>query len=462
MANKSEEMIAAKLFEAIGGLTDSIPKMMERIVQLEGALKTGETDRNQVLEELDKLRTAQEKATEEIRRAASRRRDSISGLEDEAQKFSLVKTIWSIKAGGDEAAFARNNAGFEWEVLKQARAKGQNSDVGSTGGFFVPDQVIPDVIAAIYTRSVLIGLEAGGRTRVSVIDGLVGNNARIPKMEGGVVAYWIGEEDAYAEHIARTGDVTMSRRKLGCLVRLTDEMRRGGSFGFENLLRIDMERAMAKKLDWTILYGPGTDNAPRGVANMRNTKTITAEDYEVFADLDAARAHTWVGGDANFDLIDEMRGSLEDDDITIDDGGSFATIMAPRGERYMRQLKIDNFSGQTTGQPYLLGAPLIKPETLRAMIGDYDKTTQIGTTKVPGASIGGTTSETDQKYSDIFAGNWSEIVVGRWSGLEFEDDGGKGEGFVRDVMYMKTRMHVDVASRQDRAIVLCPDAKVRK
>jgi hypothetical protein len=104
---------------------------------------------------------------------------------------------------------------------------------------------------------------------------------------------------------------------------------------------------------------------------------------------------------------------------------------------------------------------MMKDSALRALIGDYGKTTKIPTTNLPGASIGGTTDSTTEKYGDVFSGNWSEFLFGRWGGIEIEDDKGIGTGFTTDETYVKMRMYAGTANRRESAFTLCPDAKMR-
>ena len=463
---QTEAELAAKLMESVGTLSESVPKMQDQIKGLSEQIEVlNGIEPEKVVERMEKL----DAGLDQIRKAIRRNQSHglfLSGLEDDQEKaFSLVRAMSAVKMGGTQQHFERCNAGFEYEVMSQIREKAQKSGhvvgVDSAGGFFVPDQVIPDVIQAIYTRSVLIDLAGDGQTRVSILDGLTGTPARIPKFEGGVIAYWIGEEDEYAESQARFGGVTMTPKKLGILTKITDEMRRFSSLGAEQLMRRDMVRALAKKMDWTVLYGPGTDNAPRGVANMPGIQVYRAENQNTYPDVASARTDgTWNGGQFTFDDFDNMRGVLEDSDIDIDEPGSFASISAPRLFRKVRQLKIDSYSGQTENQAYLLGAPMIRESTLRDLIGDFGKTTQVPTRQDPGQSINVDASADTDRHGDVFSANWSEVVVGRWSGIEIEDDDGRGVGFTKDETLIKMRMYADVGHRQEKAIVVCPDAEM--
>jgi HK97 family phage major capsid protein len=377
----------------------------------------------------------------------------VPGLEDEgeAEKFSMLRAMLLVRLN----AWNDKKYGFEAEVMKAVREKAAVSGVDSDGGFFVPDQVIPDVIQAIYTTSRFISLDGEGSTRCSVLDGLTGSPVKIPKFEGGALGYWIGENDAYIESKAKTGTVSLQPRKLGVLMSITDEMRRFQGMGFESLLRRDMVRAAAKLLDWTVPYGNGTDNTPRGIFGMKGINLFSAELAGLYSVTDLPDAS---GAELTFDVLDEMMGVLEDQDIDI--GADFAFMFHPRIVRRLRQSKVANYIGQTVEQEYLLGAPLLSDAALRSLMGDFDKTTQLKTAQLPGQSAGWATTSTEQEFTDVVGANWNDVLVGRWSGVEIVP-GQSGDDFIRDVERVKLRLYADVQHRLEKGIVVCPDARVR-
>lgn len=467
MAVKTKEEQLAELalkFNELFEGDDSLPKTIDRVKALVSEVDGLKTlDLQKVVTEVDKLRAGQETLIKALR--SSKRGLYVPGVED--QEFSMLKAFVAIRTGDWKHAMQ------EKELLDAVREKhganlkatsgAQNVGDDTLGGYFVPDQVIPDVIAAIYTRSVMINLSGEGTTRVSVLDGLVGGNVKIPKFDGGLIAYWIGEEDDYAESQAEVGDMTMNPRKMGILVRLTDAMRRFQGYGFENLLRQDMIRAAAKKLDWTILYGRGTDDMPRGIVHHQDIKIFSAEQGTTYTPAQVAAASSplddWDGAELGFDGLMDMLLALEEDDIDID--SSHAWISCPRFFHELKKLKIANFSGQTTEQPYLIGAPFLSDSALQGIIGAFDKSNQIPSDNLPGESADGTTDSTTEKYTDVLGGNLMNVMLGRWGGIEIEDDGGRGTGFTSDHTYLKLRMYADVGIRQERGIIWCPDAKVR-
>ena len=468
--NLTEREVAKRLLENVDnltknyeGLTEQIDSIRTQMKNVEG-IETEGVKNADVLKEFEGLRATVDDLREQSEKARSMNGTGISGLKEEAHNFSLIRAMDAIHTND------WSRAGFEKEVMEHARTKAQAIGVGTAGGFFVPDEGLDDVIQAIYTKSALVNLTGrdGDATRISVIDGLNGGTVKIPKFLGGLVAYYIGEEDEYTESQTTVGDVVMTPKKLAVMVRLTQEMRQYAGFGFENLLREDMVRAAAKKLDQSILYGTGTADQPRGILNSVNASALAANDLNRDPSVQVYRADTsarWDGstvsdadgGTLDFDDLDAMKGLLEDIGITIDESAAF--LAHPKFFRNLKQLKTDNFSGQSSEQPYLLGMPMISDDRLREVIGPFVTSTQVEHARKPGAGLGWTDDgDAGTTFGNVFYGNWNEVLLGRWGGIEIDDDGGRGKGFTRDHIYVKMRMYLDVGMRHDQSIVICDDA----
>jgi HK97 family phage major capsid protein len=479
----TEREVAKRLLENVDNLTKSYEGLSEEIDSIRTNMKNIEgiesegVNNADVLKEFEGLRATVEDMKDQAEKARSANGDGISGLKEEAHKFSLIRAMDAIHTNSWE------NAGFEREVMEQARTKAQAIGVGTAGGYFVPDEVLDDVIQAIYTRSALINLgDSGAANRISVIDGLQGGTVKVPKFLGGLVAYFIGEEDEYTESQTRVGDVVMTPKKLAVMVRLTQEMRNYAGFGFENLLREDMVRAAAKKLDNAILYGRGTADEPRGIINGVNATHLalgaselnanpSVQVYGAESGLASVNADGFWNGTApaaggsgaagaalDFDDLDKMKALLEDIGVVPDESAAF--LAHPKFFRKLRQLKIDNFSGQSSDQPYLLGMPMISDERLQEVIGPFVTSTQVEHARQPGANLnwGVNSSTPANTFGNVFYGNWNEVLLGRWGGIEIDDDAGRGKGFTRDHIYVKMRMYLDVGMRHDQSIVVCDDA----
>jgi HK97 family phage major capsid protein len=271
---KAQLEAAAAMVDKINKLTEQVPGLETGLTALDEAFK--DVDVKAVLALVDQMKSQQDELKNMIR--LSKGGIYVPGLGDTKEKFSVARASHAILTKDWK------EAKFEEKVFKESREamqKGAGHIIGvdSQGGYFVPDQVIPDIIGAIYAQSILLALNGSGTTRVSLLDGLVGIPVTFPKFLGGMVAYWLGEQDRYVESAVRVGNVSMRPRKLGVLTRITDEMRRFSSYGFETLMRNDMIRAAAALIDYTVLYGTGTDNMPRGVMNVAELHRYYAETH---------------------------------------------------------------------------------------------------------------------------------------------------------------------------------------
>jgi hypothetical protein len=247
--------------------------------------------------------------------------------------------------------------------------------------------------------------------------------------------------------------------------KMTREMQQLASFGFEALFQRDFVRAAAKKIDWAIPYAKGGDNQPRGILLTNGIRIWSQQSKKSgILGVDALAGGQfqadWTGAELTFDGLDNMNNELAKDDVTLD--GSDATISHTNYFTRLRQLKVDHYSGQAgVNAQYLLGMPMLTDEKLAAVIGKFGRSTQFPIANKPGASIGAPSATGATKYGDVIKGNMSTVVFARWGGIEIEDDMGRGTGFQNDTTLMKLRILLDVAVRQPREIIVCPDAQMQ-
>lgn len=449
ISEMSEQEVAEHLNDALQanadslkGLDTTVKKLVDDVAKCEGL------DAKAINDELEKIRATQKKI-----KAAIRKRGGVAGLEDEkeAKKFSLVKAIWGRKIGFEEA-----KAGYELEVMKACHERIKHSiGIESSAGNFVPDQVIADVIEPIYRRSTFINLAGDGQTRVSVMDGLFGATVKIPRFQGGLLAFWLGENDEYVESMARTSDMSLRPKKLTALIRMSEESRRFTAYGYEALLRRDLAMAMAYEIDRAVLYGAGNDNEPRGLIRYTDVPIYSTEAGDVVEAAPVASA----GDELDFDGLDNMMGVAEDNNVVA--GPSAAVVANPRYFRRLKRIRVPQFPADAAGA-YLLGSPMLTDSKLGDIIGAFAKTTMISTNRTSGQSAGWTPADADDtNFTDVFYGAWNEIIFGRWSGLELVDDMGKSVGFTRDQYYTKIRMYGDLGIRHSESFVWSPDVRVR-
>lgn len=460
------EKQAAQILTQIEGFGKSVATLTDRIKNLQTESEEfKKLDIKAILDEVELLKASNERIVSAIKH--NKRGLYVPGLEDATDKFSMIRAVHAVQTRNWDGA------GFEKECLEAAREKmallKASHVIGDDqlGGYFVPDQLIPEVIGAIYTQSQFISLSGDdGTTRVTVIDNLVGGNVKLPKFDGGLIAYWIGEEDAYTESATSVGDLSLKPKKLGVLIRLTQEMRNFAGFGFESLIRRDMVRAISKKLDYAIPFGRGGDNMPLGIFNTAGVRVYSAQKDnsgsigDDLSDTTEFQAD-WDGADVAYKELGKMQLALEEDDIVMDDSATW--FASPRFWNRLKEFRIPPAAAVASDErrEFVLGAPMISDARLAEAIGKFAKANQFPTTNDPGESVGAPTTNTSDLYGDLLYGNMNEVLLGRWSGIQIEDDSGRGLGFVTDHIYVKMRMWVDVGIRQPRGLIVCPDVKVR-
>jgi HK97 family phage major capsid protein len=450
-------------FLGAGGAFD---KTLDRLAKLEEGRAV---DGKKTIEELEKIRAQQEAIQKLVKRSSGP--GFLPGMED--APFSLHKAFLVSKYGVDFIKRETNgkaDCSHEYEVM---RAAAQSAGDDKYGGFMIPIQVLSDIVPAIYTRSVMINLVGEGQQRVRVIPNLAGAEVKIPRFYGGLLAYWPGEEDAITESVAKFGDVSLMPHKIGVLFRMTDALKLLAMPGIDALLRTDMARAIAKKLDYAVLYGTGGGGQPRGVVHTRGGGGQTGQGIHVYSaqsrgsgELGVAALGSapfqadWNGASVTFDVLSDMRLVLEENDVDIEAGSAF--IGAGRTFTQLRQLKVEAYGSQPAGdgRAFVTGPPIITDEGLASVIGPFGASNQIPRANVPGASVGAPQSAGASKFGDLFFGNWSEVLLGIWAGIGISDDGGMGVGFAKGQTYVKAQMFCDVGVRQPRGVVVCPDIQI--
>ncbi len=471
------ELEAGEVLKGLKGLLETdLPQLVNTVKELTKAVEPLKGfDPKKLVDDLAETKASQEKMADAIAKGANGGY-ALPGLGDEVRKrgFGIMKLckLRIDKAPLTKGEFEKRGAGFEFEALSQLQKKfgedwikneyikSQNVGDDELGGLFVPDQVIPEVIPAIYSASQIISLGSQGKTRARVLDGLVGGEVSIPQFLGGMVSTWIGETEAGAETLAKVAKKTMKPHKCGSYVVFTEDMlRMTASSGLEQFVRADLVESVAKLIDYTALYGKGGDHEPLGLIGAKGIRIYRAEDGKVFDDVETAKAEgspNWQGGILDFTGLSRMQLALKRKDVAPN--SSWAWISSPDFFHLLRNLRVSYFNNQAAEKAYLL-TPFATVEQLRAIIGEFGESNRIPFNNLPGESFGLTTASTTEEFTDVFGANWDQYLVGRWGGIEIADDGGRGTGFLRELTYVRIRQRMDMRPRQNLEFIVCPDAR---
>ncbi len=350
------------------------------------------------------------------------------GLTDaEAGQFSFLRAIRALSDPTNRRA--QEAAAFEFEasdaaaqkmgrdaegimvpvdVLTRALNTGSSgSSAGDTGGFSVGSPLLAEsFIEMLRNRAVLMRL-------ATPLSGLTGN-PDIPTQESGASGYWIGEDDDAPEDILGLGQRQMSPKTVAAYSEITRRTLKQSSLDVEALVRRDLASALALTIDGAGFYGSGTGNEPLGIMN---TNGVNAIDFDGAASGGGSALPTW--GE-----VIQMETEISADNADVN---SMAYVFNARMRGHFKST--EKFAG-TSGQPIWENGNTVngyRPEV----------TNQIGN-------------------SDLFFGNFADLIIGMWGGLDITVDpySGSKKGRLRIV----TMQDVDFVLRHPASFCYGSDA----
>lgn len=320
-------------------------------------------------------------------------RDGNIGLSNsELQEYSVMR---GIKAQAQYGKGWRKAAPFEAEVSDAvAKRTGKTPQ-----GFMVPDDVLREkrdldiatnasggyfkatemqsMIELLRNRMIL------GKAGVTTITGLVGDVA-FPKQTAAGTAYWVAEGSAPTESQQTIGQVLMQPKTVAAWTDYTRKLMNQSSVDVENFVRADLAAVLARAVDVAGLHGTGSSNQPTGVAATSGIGSVAGGTN---------------GLAPTFDHITQLEREVAIDNA---DAGALAYITNTK-VRY--KLK-NTYYNATYGDRPVWG------ETQEQPLNGYPAmvTSQVSSTLTKGTSSG--------VCSAIFFGNWNELLLGFWSGID--------------------------------------------
>lgn len=374
--------------------------------------------------------------------------------EREVNRFSMVRLINALANPQDERA--RKDAAFEIEACQEA-AKLQGR---STRGVIVPHEMgmAPGVMARLERegRSMLLPVEVMSRRDLTVgsptaagnlvatelqsgsfidqllnrlaltqlgittLSGLVGN-VMIPRKTGAATTYWLAENDNVTPSNQGIDQVGLAPKTIGGLTDYSRALMQQSSISVEAFVRNDIARQLGLGIDLAGIAGTGAANQPRGVLNTTGIGSVIGGTN--------GAAPTW-------DHIVDLESEVASDNADI---GSLAYLTNARVRGKLKKTKVDDGSGMFVWDRLNSNSPL----------NGYP-------TAVSNQVPGNLTKGTGTNLSPILFGNWADLVMGLWGGLDILVDPytGSSAGKVRVVAFQS----VDFAVRHAESFAAMKDA----
>ena len=348
---------------------------------------------------------------------------SIGMSPEETRNFSVVRAINALVTND------WSKAGLEKEASIATSEK-----LGKTArGFFMPTEVQQrDLTVGTNTaggHTVETSLLSGSfidmlRNKMTVMDlgatmltDLQGSVA-IPRQTGGATAYWVAESGAVTESAAAFDQVSMSGKTVGAFSDISRKLLLQSSIDIESFVRNDLATTLAIELDRAAIHGSGSSNQPTGIlatsgiGNIAGGSNGAAPTYAHIVGLETQVAQDNAdAGSLNYLTNSKVRGKL------------------------LQTEKASNTAQFVWG----------------------DNNTMRGYNAAVSNQVSSTLTKGNQSLSSaIIFGNFADLLIGMWGGLDIAVDTSTGStsGTVRVVALQD----VDIAVRHAESFAAMLDA----
>ena len=350
----------------------------------------------------------------------------------ETQRYSMLRAINAMANPSDRAAQAA--AAFEFECSGAMTQK-----MGRAAqGFYVPYDVL-SMARRDLTKGTAISagnlvdttLDSGnfidmlranmvmGGLGVQYLSGLVGD-IDIPRQYGTATTYWLAEQAAPTKSNQTVDKVNLNPKTVGAKTILSRKLRNQASMDVEAWVQRDLAMALSLEMERVIINGSGASNQPLGIMNVAGIGSVVGGANGL--------APTW-------DHIVNLETAVS---VMNADVGSLAylTNAVVRGK-----LKRTFVASGTAERVWDKGTEPLNG--YRAAV----------TNLVPSNLTKGTSTGV---CSAILYGNFRDVIIGMWGGLDILVDPYTG-GDAGDVS-VRVLQDIDVAVRHAESLAVMKDA----
>ena len=211
----------------------------------------------------------------------------------EIKQFSFLRALNALANPTDRAA--QEAAAFEREVSDAASKKYEkpangilvpnevlrrdlNVGTATAGGNLVPTELLAGSFIDILRKRMAVMA-----TNPTMLTGLSGN-VSILRMTSTSTAYFVGESGAPTESQQAFDQVNMTPKTIGAFVDYSRRLLLQSSIDVEAMIRDDIAKVIATKLDNAAIYGSGSSNEPLGIKDTTGVGTQTITTFGTFAE----------------------------------------------------------------------------------------------------------------------------------------------------------------------------------
>jgi HK97 family phage major capsid protein len=368
--------------------------------------------------------------------------------EKEKAKYSMLRAIRAAVAERMGEGNAWKDAGFEREVSNEIRKRsGRDS-----AGLFIPTNLRYAARAADYSFGTGTGLSAtsGGSNLVAtnllsgsfiellrnkarvfglgaqLLSGLIGN-IDIPRQKAAGSVYWIGEGQTLTQTGAQFEKMSLTPKHIGALSVITRNMLQQSSPDIEMMARADLLATIALGIDLAALSGSGSSNQPLGIANQAGIGSVIGGTN---------------GGALTLDNLIDLETFVASNNA---DEGAMAYLTNAKAVGTLKKLK------STTGQYLWTNSPMGQRSGTPGEINGYT----VARTNQARSNL---TKGTGTNLSEVFFGDWSQVLVGEWGVIEILPNPYAAGIYEQGGIELRVLQTLDIGIRHSQSFAVMSDA----
>jgi HK97 family phage major capsid protein len=299
------------------------------------------------------------------------------------------------------------------KYLVRQRRERRDLTIGTEGADVMQTEIDAANFIELLRNKILVA-QAGA----TVISGLVGD-VKIPRQSGGATHAWVAESGAASESTQTTDTVSLSNKTVSAWSDISRKFMQQSSIDADTLVENDLRTVLALAIDKAALHGSGSSNEPTGVFNTSGIGNVA-------------------GGTNGLAPTYAHMVKLEEE-VAIDnaDLGALKYITNAKVRSKLKQTEKSSSTGLFVWENgnTLNGYDALVTNQVRS---DLDKGTSTGV------------------CSAIFYGNWNDLLIGLWGGLDVLVDPytASTTGVVRVVVFQDA----DIAVRHPESFACMKDA----
>ena len=371
--------------------------------------------------------------------AADSKRDFDIGMsEAERRSYSLVRALNAHMTGN------WREAGLEREVsVELARRMGRDSN-----GFFMPTDLPMMRDAGYYVGTptqggnlvktdllmgsfidILRNKAAVMQLGATFLPGLVGK-VEIPRQSGVSATQWIQETGTVTGSNATFDKVALDMKTIAAKSFVSRNMLRQVTMSVENFVRNELATSIALAIDLAALSGSGSSSEPKGLASQTGILTVEGGTN---------------GAAITFDHLIDMENKVADANA---DGTSMAYLANAVTIGALKKIKDAN--NNYIWKP-IVGA---SRNAIPGEVNGYPvaRSNQARKNLTKGTSSG--------VCSEIFFGNWADLLIGEWGVLEILPNPYSAAAYDNGGLEIRALQSVDIAVRHPESFCRMADVLV--